>query len=178
MTLTKPNVQVPKKESFLSPCSAHGNKVWVSVVLLVITFCLRIFFCSAISTTRFSLAMATSWVSVLSGGESGVSESFSLSSLLKLSFLCSPRHFLWCLLRSCSQLKRNKNTPQIRNRLGCHSVGTEFVSSSDIEKTTPLTVMLFEFQWGKQQNRQLDIQINVTAIVVKTWPKKPNDQKF
>lgn len=141
MTLTKPKVQVPKKESFLSPYSAHGNKVWVSVVLLVITFCLCIFFCSAISTTRFSLAMATSWVSVLSGGESGVSESFSLSSLLKLSFLCSPRHFLWCLLRSCSQLKRNKNTPQIRNRLGCHSVGTEFVSSSDIEETTPLTMM-------------------------------------
>lgn len=68
------------------------------------TFCFWIFFCSAMRVTKFSRATATSRVSVLSGGESGESESFSLSSLLTLSFLLSERHFLLRLLCSCSQL--------------------------------------------------------------------------
>lgn len=72
------------------------------------TFCFWILFCSAMSVTRFSRATATSWVSALSGGDSGQSESFSLSSLLMLSFLLSARHFLLRLLRSCSQLQKKK----------------------------------------------------------------------
>lgn len=74
------------------------------VVTNDITFCFCIFFCSVMSVTRFSLAMATSCVSVLSGNDSGESESFSLSSLLKVSFLLSPCHFFLLLKRSCSQL--------------------------------------------------------------------------
>lgn len=70
------------------------------------TFCFRIFFWSAMRVTRVSLATATCWVSVLSGGDSGESESFSLSSLLKLSFLFSARHFLLRRILSCSQLRR------------------------------------------------------------------------
>ncbi len=73
-----------------------------------LTFCFCIFFCSAMSVTRFSRAIATCWVSVLSGGDSGESESFSLSSLLTLSFLLSALHFLLRRLRSCSQLGDKK----------------------------------------------------------------------
>lgn len=68
------------------------------------TFCLWSFFCSAVSVTRFSRASLTSWDSVLSGGDSGESESFSLSSFFRLSFFLSACHFLLCLLCSCSQL--------------------------------------------------------------------------
>lgn len=69
------------------------------------------------SVTRFSLAMATSGVSELSGRDSGESESFSLSSLLKLSFLLSPCHFFLLLKRSCSQLDTD------RKHLSCVFLG-------------------------------------------------------
>lgn len=78
------------------------------------------------SVTRFSRAIATSWVSVLSGGDSGESESFSLSSLLTLSFLFSARHFLLRLLCSCSQLgEKNKrfNCSQSNSWLGLFYYG-------------------------------------------------------
>lgn len=68
------------------------------------TFCLWSFFCSAVSVSRFSRASLTSWDSVLSGGVSGESESFSLSSFFRLSFFLSACHFLLCWLCSCSQL--------------------------------------------------------------------------
>jgi len=72
------------------------------------TFCFWIFFRSSISVFRFSRATATSRVTVLSGGDSEESESFSLSSLLTLSFLLSARHFLLRLFHSCSQLEEEK----------------------------------------------------------------------
>lgn len=95
----------------LLPLEPSTPFVYYFVYVTLPTFCLWIFFCSAMSVTRFSRAIATSWVSVLSGGDSGESESFSLSSLLTLSFLLSARHFLLRLLRSCSQLRDKQHKP-------------------------------------------------------------------
>lgn len=81
------------------------------------TFCLWSFFCSAVRATRASRASLTSWDSLLSGGDSGESESFSLSSFLRLSFFLSACHLRLCLLRSCSQLgRKHVNIPQIKTR--------------------------------------------------------------
>lgn len=79
------------------------------------TFCFWIFFCSAARKVRFSRASSTSWVSVVSGGDSVESESFSLSSFLTLSFLLSARHLLLRLLLSCSQLRKEKRSGNFKD---------------------------------------------------------------
>lgn len=116
------------------------------------TFCLWIFFCSATSVTRFSRAIATSWVSVLSGGDSGESESFSLSSLLILSFLLSARHFLLRLLCSCSQLGMREK---------CHGYALMYTCCDDIRGQA----MNFPNTDSVMVRRCLDVSIWISMLL-------------
>lgn len=70
------------------------------------TFSFLSFFCSPTRAAMLSRAEATSGGSRVSGWSSPVSESFSLSSLVKDSFRCSSRHLSALRDFSCSQLPR------------------------------------------------------------------------